>query len=155
MKEGLEMKKEIYPDDNLKKLLPILYVFSLLFFSLITYAFYLSGNILTITISAIVTVFLMIFIPPYSVSLWKRTRPYVITEKWIEIPSGYTPNGNKEKVKFEEIEKIYRRKSGRFKDSIILKTDIGEYIIRDDLKKEVLSLLPSNLMRKLEGDIDG
>ncbi len=155
MKEGSEMKKEIYPDDNLKKILPMLYVITILVFSSVTYVFYLSENILTISISAVVTVFLLIFIPLYSVSLWNKTRPYVITERWVEIPSGYTPSGNKEKVKFEEIEKIYHRKSGRFKDSLILKTNFAEYIIREDLKREILRSSPSSLMEKLDGEIDG
>ncbi len=143
------MKEKIEPD-NKKMVVLILYLISVLVFSLLTYVTYIYGDILSLLIIGIATLFILVFIPPYAIYHWKRTRPYIVTEEWIKVPPSYTPSNKEERVRFEQIENIYTKSSGKFKDSVILETNNGKYIIRKDIKKEIKNLLPSKLLDEMD-----
>jgi len=138
---------KIYPKWKMQLLiLSLIYILGVSTFVFFTHYMATTGNVRGFYMWLVGTIIVIVGLPIYGIYYWKITRPYVITDKWIEFPKAYLPEGGDEIIRFEEIIDIGYFDDKKYGRIFGIKTDKGNYIIRENLKKEILGVLENKYL---------
>jgi len=133
------LRKKIYPNEIRQiTILILIYLLGISIFGYFTYYKYRTGNMSGYYMWLVGTIIVLIGLPLYGLYYWKASRPYVISEKWIEIPKAYVPKEGNKKVLYKDINELGYVENTKYGRKFCIKTDEGDYVIRDDVKDKIV-----------------